>query len=141
MTEVGARMIRPIRQICPISQVRPQERVAVRGEVRSVTAMALRGCPACRCTLTDGTGTLDLMFLGRLEVRGLEKGRFCRAEGMAALWDDRIALWNPRYELEPATAPNEAAPPQPSGPAIPADGQVSRSPRQQADLPSAAGGG
>jgi hypothetical protein len=64
--------------------------------------MALRGCPACRYALADGTGELDLIFLGRVEVRGLEKGRGCTAAGMAATWDGRIVLWNPRYQLAPA---------------------------------------
>jgi hypothetical protein len=96
VTELGARAFRPI------GQVRPQERVVVRGKIRSSTAMALRGCPACRYALADGTGELDLIFLGRVEVRGLEKGRRCTAEGIAAIRDDRIVLWNPRYQLEPA---------------------------------------
>jgi hypothetical protein len=111
---------RPAGQAQPIGQVMPQQRVVVRGEIRGFTAMALRGCPACRYELSDGTGELDLMFLGRLEVRGLEKGRRCTAAGTAATRDDRIVLWNPRYELEPrdtddsdgsgSAAPVEAAP-------------------------------
>lgn len=84
----------------PIGKVRPQERVAVRGVIVASTPMALRGCPACRCALTDGTGELDLMFLGRIEVPGLEQGRRCIAEGTAAVRDDRIVLWNPRYQIE-----------------------------------------
>ncbi len=83
----------------PVDQVRPQEWVAVSGVIRSSTAMALRGCPACRCTLADGTGELDLIFLGRVAVPGLEPGRHCSAEGMAASRDGRIAVWNPRYDL------------------------------------------
>jgi hypothetical protein len=83
----------------PIGQAHPQEWAAVSGVIRSSTAMALRGCPACRCTITDGTGELDLIFLGRVEVPGLEAGRHCSAEGMAACRDDRIVIWNPRYSL------------------------------------------
>jgi hypothetical protein len=102
-----------VEHVRAIAQVRPRERVVVHGEIRSVTVMALRGCPACRYTLADGTGTLELMFLGRLEVRGLDKGRFCTAEGRAATWDDRIVLWNPRYELDPRA--DEPASPEISG--------------------------
>jgi hypothetical protein len=96
----------PAPEFRPIGEVRPQERVAVRGVIRSVTAMALKGCPACRYVLADGTGELDLMFLGRIEIPGLEPGRHCSAEGMTAMRDDRIVLWNPRYQLE-AAATNE----------------------------------
>jgi hypothetical protein len=85
----------------PIGEVRPRELVTVQGIIRKSTAMALRGCPACRYALTDGTGELDLIFLGRVEVGGLEAGRECQAEGRAAVRDDRIVLWNPRYRLMP----------------------------------------
>jgi hypothetical protein len=84
----------------PIDQVQPQERVAVRGIIVASVPMALRGCPACRCVLADATGELDLIFLGRIEVPGLEPGRRCIAEGTAAARDYRIVLWNPRYQLE-----------------------------------------
>jgi hypothetical protein len=95
--------------LTPIDQVRPQEWVEVEGEIRSSTAMALRGCPACRCTIADGTGELDLMFLGRVTMPGLEPGRRCSAEGMAARRDDRIVIWNPRYWLA-AAEPDGAMP-------------------------------
>jgi hypothetical protein len=117
VTEDGARAFSPVGQVRPVNEVRPQDRVVVRGEIRSSTAMALRGCPACRYALADGTGELDLIFLGRVEVRGLEKGRRCTAEGTAATRDDRIVLWNPRYQLEPADEegcdlPGPTVPPQ-----------------------------
>jgi hypothetical protein len=125
VTEMGAREFRPVQSI---SQVRPQQRVTVSGEIRSATAMALRGCPACRYELADGTGELDLIFLGRVEVRGLEKGRCCTAQGMAASRDDRIVLWDPRYQLEPADeegchVPGQAAP----GQAVPDAGKATAS--------------
>jgi len=84
----------------PIGEVQVQERVAVRGFIVSGTPMALCGTPACRYALADATGELDLMFLGRIAVPGLEPGRRCIAEGKAAARDDRIVLWNPRYQLE-----------------------------------------
>ncbi len=96
MTKQSGRALRPI------AEVRPQERVAVRGVIRRITAMALRGCPACRCALADGSGELDLIFLGRVELPGMKPGRGCSAEGTVATRDDRLVLWNPRYELEPA---------------------------------------
>jgi hypothetical protein len=102
VTESGQPLSGPMGRVRPIGQVRPQQRAVVSGEIRSSTAMALRGCPACRYVLADGTGELDLMFLGRVEVRGMEKGRRCTAEGMAAARDDRTVMWNPRYQLEPA---------------------------------------
>jgi CheY-like chemotaxis protein len=69
--------------------------------IRSLRAMSIGGTPACSYTLADGTGQLDLLFLGRVEVAGLAKGRRCRAEGMVAVRDDRNVIWNPRYWIEP----------------------------------------
>jgi hypothetical protein len=93
-----------------IGDVRPRELVTVSGVIVKGTAMALRGCPACRYALTDGTGELDLIFLGRIEVGGLEPGRQVRAEGRAAVRDDRIVLWNPRYQLMPKDGELDAGP-------------------------------
>jgi CheY-like chemotaxis protein len=70
--------------------------------------MSIAGTPACRYTLTDGTGELDLLFLGRVEIAGIRSGRRCRAVGTVARRDDRLVLWNPRYWLEPAGADSES---------------------------------
>jgi hypothetical protein len=94
----------------PIDQVRPQEWVEVEGVIRSSTPMALRGCPACRCTIASGAAELDLIFLGRVTVAGLEPGRRCLAEGMAACRDGRIVLWNPRYSLAVDAEPDGTRP-------------------------------
>ncbi len=88
--------------VTAIGDVRPQDRVDVSGIIRSAHAMSISGTPACRYVLADSTGQLDLLFLGRLAVTGLERGRHCRAEGRAAVRDGRITLWNPRYWLQPS---------------------------------------
>jgi CheY-like chemotaxis protein len=87
--------------VTSIGEVRPQVRADVSGVIRSVRAMSIGGTPACSYTLADGTGRLDLLFLGRVEVAGLEKGRRCRAEGMVAVRDDRHVIWNPKYWIQP----------------------------------------
>ena len=84
-----------------IADAVPQGRADVTGVICSVPAMSIGGMPACRYTLTDGTGELDLLFLGRVEIAGMRCGRRCRAAGTAGRRDDRLVLWNPRYWLEP----------------------------------------
>jgi hypothetical protein len=79
----------------------PQSPADVTGVISSVRAMSIAGAPACRYTLTDGTGELDLLFIGRVEIAGLECGRRCRAVGTVGKRDHRLVLWNPRYWLEP----------------------------------------
>ena len=50
--------------------------------------------------LEDGTGELDLVFLGRRGVPGLGPGMSLTVEGTAALDNDRIVVLNPLYEIE-----------------------------------------
>jgi CheY-like chemotaxis protein len=87
--------------VTSIGEVRPQVRADVSGVIRTVRAMSIGGSPACSYTLADRTGRLDLLFLGRVQVAGLEKGRHCRAEGMVAIRDDRNVIWNPKYWIQP----------------------------------------
>jgi CheY-like chemotaxis protein len=91
----------PRPSVTAISDVRPQDFVEVSGIIRSAIAVTIGGSPACRYTLSDRTSELDLLFLGRLAVAGLERGRHCRVAGRAAVRDGRITIWNPRYWLQP----------------------------------------
>jgi RecG-like helicase len=88
-----------------IGDIRPQDHVRVTGVIRSKAAMAISGCPACRYTLADRTGEVDLLFLGRVLIAGLETGVTCIAEGRAAARDGSVVIWNPRYEVV-AAAPS-----------------------------------
>ena len=54
---------RPV--VTTIGEIRPQDLVRITGVIRSKAALSLSGCPACRYTLADGTGEVDLLFLGR----------------------------------------------------------------------------
>ena len=88
-------------EITLIGGARQQAKVDVRGVIRSADVVSVGGIPTCRCTLADDTGEIDLLFLGRAAVAGLQPGRRCRAVGTAAARDRRATLWNPRYWLEP----------------------------------------
>lgn len=54
-----------------------------------------------RCTLDDGTGRIDLLFLGRDHVPGFLPGARCHVEGTARMDHGRLAIWNPLYRLGP----------------------------------------
>jgi hypothetical protein len=88
---------RPV--VTTIGEVRPQDLVRITGIVRSKAALAISGTPACRYTLADGTGEVDLLFLGRVLIAGLDTGLHCVAEGRAAARDGRIVIWNARYQV------------------------------------------
>lgn len=61
--------------------------------------------PGYRCVVDDGTGQLDLLFLGRPKVSGLHVGVDCRVSGRIALRNGSPVLWNPRYQLDPDDLP------------------------------------
>jgi len=96
----GTARVGRLPEVTSIGRARQQAKVDVRGIIRAVDAVSLGGVPACRCALADDSGEIDLMFLGRAAVAGLEPGRRCRAVGTVAARDHRAVLWNPRYWLE-----------------------------------------
>ena len=69
--------------------------------LRSVTLRPREGVPALAAELYDGSGTLDLVWMGRREIAGVEPGRRLRAEGLVCVVDGRRTLFNPCYELRP----------------------------------------
>jgi two-component system, OmpR family, sensor histidine kinase KdpD len=88
----------------PISGVRGQDRARVTGTIISARTTAFGSSLGYRCVLADGTGELDLLFLGRPALAGLTAGARCSIEGVVAARGARLAVWNPRYELQPAEA-------------------------------------
>jgi two-component system, OmpR family, sensor histidine kinase KdpD len=88
-----------------ISDVRGQDRVRVTGTIISAQVIAVGRSLACRCVLADGSGQLDLIFLGRAAVVGLAAGIRCSIEGAVTARGGRLAVWNPRYQLRSAEVP------------------------------------
>jgi hypothetical protein len=74
----------------------------VTGTVLAAETVRFGGSPAYRVVLDDGTGEVDLLFLGRRTVGGLVVGAHCSAEGTAQVARGRFVVWNPLYKLEPA---------------------------------------
>jgi hypothetical protein len=93
-----------------ISDARPQARVAVTGIITATKTVTIGSSPAYRCALTDGTGEICLLFLGRAEVPGLTAGRRCRVAGTAAASGGWLVVWNPRYRLEPPDGTGKICP-------------------------------
>jgi hypothetical protein len=85
----------------PVADLRDRARATVSGVLRSVTLRPREGVPALEAELYDGSGSLDLVWLGRREIHGVEPGRRLRAEGLICEVDGRRTVFNPRYELAP----------------------------------------
>ena len=83
----------------PIGQATWRRRIRVAGRVRSIRVPTQTASANLECTLTDGTGTILLVFLGRRSVAGIQQGARLVAEGMVGSWEGRLAILNPDYEL------------------------------------------
>jgi hypothetical protein len=85
----------------PVSELPDRRRATVHGVIRSVTLRPRQGVPALEAEVYDGTGSLDVVWLGRREISGIEPGRRGSFEGLVCGVDGRRTLYNPRYELLP----------------------------------------
>jgi RecG-like helicase len=57
------------------------------------------GAQNLECTISDGTGTLMLVFQGRPTIPGIEPGTRLVVEGMVGSWHHELAILNPDYEI------------------------------------------
>ncbi len=87
----------------PMSSCRDRDDACVAGTVRSVTSRSRSGAPSLEADIYDGSGTVTLVFLGRKYIPGIEAGRSLKASGRVAIQDHKITIFNPRYELLPAS--------------------------------------
>lgn len=76
-----------------------RERVRLRGTLRTVTLRPRGGVPALEAELTDGTGSITIVWLGRRRITGIAPGRSMSVLGRIGLQDGERILYNPRYEL------------------------------------------
>ncbi|MDG9703485.1 OB-fold nucleic acid binding domain-containing protein [Streptomyces sp. DH37] len=75
--------------------------VKVTGTLRTVTQRPRAGVPALEAELFDGSAPLDVVWLGRRSIAGIEPGRKLIASGRIAMNRGRPVLFNPKYELRP----------------------------------------
>ncbi|NBE93752.1 DNA-binding protein [Nonomuraea sp. KC401] len=87
----------------PIASCGGRRRFCVAGTLRTVTLRPRGGAPALEAELYDGSDVIDLVWLGRRKIAGIEPGRTVKAEGLVSMQDGRKVMFNPRYELRPGS--------------------------------------
>ncbi|RKN06872.1 OB-fold nucleic acid binding domain-containing protein [Streptomyces radicis] len=75
--------------------------VRVTGTLRTVTERTVAGLPALQAELDDGSASLQVVWLGRRAIAGIEPGRSLVASGRVTVTHGRPVLFNPRYQLQP----------------------------------------
>jgi len=97
-----------------IADAVPRARIVVRGEIVEVGVDTLGTAPTFRCRLDDGSGHLDVFFIGRTSIPGLLAGTRCTVEGTARAEGPLLVVWNPLYRID--EPPRRAPEPQPDVP-------------------------
>ena len=82
-----------------IAAVRFRQHVVLEGRVKALRVQPWSGVATLEATLADETGAIQVVFLGRRTIAGLEAGKRIRVEGVVAQHRGRLALLNPSYRL------------------------------------------
>ena len=84
-----------------IADAPDRTRVVVQGTLKTVTLRPRGGVPALEAELYDGSGSINVVWLGRRRIGGISPGRGIRVVGRIGLQDGTRVMYNPRYDLRP----------------------------------------
>lgn len=85
----------------PIAEVVDREPAVVCGEVRSVALRPQVQVPALVVEIVDGTRPMELVWLGRREIAGIEPGVMLRVRGRTTFRRGIATIFNPSYDIVP----------------------------------------
>ncbi len=87
--------------LVPIKDAPDRQRVVVQGTLRTVSLRPRGGVPALEAELYDGSGSINVVWLGRRRIGGVSPGRGIRVEGRIGIQNGERMMYNPRYSLRP----------------------------------------
>jgi RecG-like helicase len=85
-----------------MSDLKDRQVASVTGTVRAVTLRPRVNVPALVVDLYDGSRTINLIWLGRRTIRGIEPGTYLRATGRVTFTRGIATIFNPAYEIVPS---------------------------------------
>jgi RecG-like helicase len=83
-----------------LKDVERGETTVVGGRVRSVKFNPTANVPVLEAELFDGSCQIQLVWLGRRRIAGIEPGRKLLARGRVGVHNGALAIYNPWYELQ-----------------------------------------
>lgn len=93
-----------LRACVPLHELHLGTCVQVVGRLRAVVYTPSETVPTLEAELFDGSDSIDLVWLGRRRIAGLEPGRRVVARGRVGVHNGRKAIYNPWYELLKSSA-------------------------------------
>ncbi|MDF2143586.1 OB-fold nucleic acid binding domain-containing protein [Knoellia sp. p5-6-4] len=85
-----------------MSDLKDRQVATVTGTVRAVTLRPRVNVPALVVDLYDGSRTINLIWLGRRTIGGIEPGTYLRATGRVTYLRGMPTIFNPAYEIVPS---------------------------------------
>jgi RecG-like helicase len=83
----------------PISEAPMRKSVKVAGVIRRITVLPTQGNEALEALIYDGTGAVNVVFMGRRQIGGLTLGTKVAVEGVLGEQRGVVRMVNPRLEL------------------------------------------
>lgn len=83
----------------PLRTCSERARVVVRGTISSVTVNKQGGAGWLEAEVSDGTGAVTVIWMGRRTIPGIAVGHIVKIVGRLAKRGDGLVIYNPEYEL------------------------------------------
>ena len=91
------------RRRCPVRSGSPtlhaRQRVRLAGMVRRISVLPIEGIRSLEATITDGTGEVNVVFMGRRNIEGMSLGTRVVVEGVIGDQRDVRRIVNPKFEF------------------------------------------
>lgn len=84
-----------------VREVAERQKASLFGVLRSVTFPSPTGAGSFTATLFDGTGSIDVVWLGRKSVPGIKAGIRLAVQGMVIARSNGLCVINPIFQIEP----------------------------------------
>jgi RecJ-like exonuclease len=84
----------------PLGELHRGSVATVTGRIRAVVYTPAETVPTLQAELFDGTAAIELVWLGRRRIAGIEPGRKVKATGRVGVHNGHLAIYNPWYELQ-----------------------------------------
>jgi hypothetical protein len=88
----------------PMCDLADRQEATVSGTVRAVTLRPRVNVPALVVDLYDGSRSINLIWLGRRTIGGIQPGAYLRARGRVTYSRGIPTIFNPSYEIVPLRA-------------------------------------
>ena len=82
-----------------IDEAQWRQRTKIAGRIKSVRVQTGTAASNLECTISDGSGSILLIFQGRPKIPGVQPGARLVVEGMVGAWHRKLAILNPEYEI------------------------------------------